>query len=116
MELELAQWALLLGGAAVAGWVDAVIGGGGLVFIPLIMAVIPGVAPATALATNKVAAVSGTASAAFTLMRTVQPPMKETFKLGLIAGIASGVGALGGALMQEEFRRPLILGPRPAVG
>ena len=78
MELELAQWALLLGGAAVAGWVDAVIGGGGLVLIPLIMAVIPGVAPATALATNKLAAVSGTASAAFTLMRTVQPPMKET--------------------------------------
>lgn len=68
--------------------VDAVIGGGGLVLIPLIMAVIPGVAPATALATNKLAAVSGTASAAFTLMRTVRPPMKETLKLALIAGIA----------------------------
>ena len=116
MELELAQWALLLGGAAVAGWVDAVIGGGGLVLIPLIMAVIPGVAPATALATNKLAAVSGTASAAFTLMRTVQPPMKETLKLGLIAGIASGVGALAATLMQEEFMRPLIIVLLLAVG
>ena len=116
MELELAQWALLLGGAAVAGWVDAVIGGGGLVLIPLIMAVIPGVAPATSRATNKLAAVSGTASAAFTLMRTVQPPMKETLKLGLIAGIASGVGALAATLMQEEFMRPLIIVLLLAVG
>src|SRR5690625_4049651 len=109
MELELAQWALLIGGAAVAGWVDAVIGGGGLVLIPLIMAVVPGIAPATALATNKLAAVSGTASAAFTLMRTVKPPMKETLKLAAIAGVASANGAMAATVSQEEFLRPLLI-------
>ena len=49
-------------------------------------------------------------------MRTVQPPMKETLKLGLIAGIASGVGALAATLMQEELMRPLIIVLLLAVG
>ena len=35
MEPEL--WAVLIAGAAAAGWVDAVIGGGGLVLIPLLL-------------------------------------------------------------------------------
>src|SRR5699024_5182796 len=75
-----------------------------------------GVAPATALATNKLAAVSGTASAAFTLMRTVRPPMKETLKLAGIAGVASAIGALAATLIQEEFMRPLIIVLLLAVG
>lgn len=116
MELELAQWAILLAGAALAGWVDAVIGGGGLVLIPLIMAVVPGIAPATALATNKLAAVSGTASAAFTLMRTVRPPMKEVLKLASIAGVASAIGALAATAIQEQYMRPLIIVLLIAVG
>ncbi len=73
MGFGLSGWAILTIGAAVAGWIDAVIGGGGLVLIPLIMAVAPQLAPAAALATNKVAAVSGTASAAITLVKKVRP-------------------------------------------
>lgn len=80
-DLGISGWAILTSGAAVAGWIDAVIGGGGLVLIPLIMAVAPQLAPATALATNKVAAVSGTASAAFTLVRKVRPPAAELIRL-----------------------------------
>ena len=54
--------------AAFAGWIDAVIGGGGLVLIPVLMSV-TGMPAASVLATNKVAAVTGTASAAITLVR-----------------------------------------------
>ncbi|NMB23479.1 MAG: hypothetical protein GX983_09005, partial [Corynebacterium sp.] len=74
VDLAAGGWAVLIAGAAVAGWIDAVIGGGGLVLIPLILAVMPQLAPVTALAVNKVAAVTGTASAAVTMVRQVRPP------------------------------------------
>ena len=69
MDIDVAQWAVLLVGAAGAGWVDAVIGGGGLVLIPLLLAVIPGLAPATALATNKLQSSFGTSGAVYAFAR-----------------------------------------------
>jgi uncharacterized membrane protein YfcA len=51
---------LLACAAFVAGLVDAVVGGGGLIQIPAIFAVYPKEVPATLLGTNKLAAVFGT--------------------------------------------------------
>ncbi|MEX3517235.1 TSUP family transporter [Corynebacterium camporealensis] len=116
MELAAGGWAILVGGALVAGWVDALIGGGGLVLIPLILAVAPQLAPATALATNKVAAVSGTASAAFTLVRKVRPPGRELVGLAAIAAVCSGLGATVAAALNENIMRPLIIVLMVAVG
>ncbi|PZF82002.1 hypothetical protein C1I93_30785, partial [Micromonospora endophytica] len=59
----------LLVAAAVAGWVDAVVGGGGLLLLPALLVAAPGVPPATALGTNKLAAIAGTATAAVTYAR-----------------------------------------------
>jgi uncharacterized protein len=47
-----------------AGFVDAVVGGGGLVLVPTLFSVYPQTAPATLLGTNKAAAIWGTALAA----------------------------------------------------
>ncbi|WJY88676.1 TSUP family transporter [Corynebacterium confusum] len=116
MEVGAGTWALLVVGAGVAGWIDALIGGGGLVLIPLILALVPGVAPATALATNKVAAVSGTASAAVTLVRKVRPPARELVPMAVLAAVASGVGALMASLLNEDVMRPLIIVLLLAVG
>ncbi|HQX07775.1 MAG TPA: sulfite exporter TauE/SafE family protein, partial [Zoogloea sp.] len=56
---------LLLGlGAFFAGMVDAVVGGGGLIQIPLLFSAFPQASPATLFGTNKLASVFGTASAA----------------------------------------------------
>ncbi|OFT47299.1 hypothetical protein HMPREF3158_04560 [Corynebacterium sp. HMSC06G04] len=109
MDLGFSGWAFLTSGAAVAGWIDAVIGGGGLVLIPLIMAVAPQLAPATALATNKVAAVSGTASAAVTMVRKVRPPAGELVRLSLVALVCSGIGAGAAAMIDKDVMRPLII-------
>ena len=49
MEIDVVQWIILFFGTAAAGWVDAVIGGGGLILIPMLLAVLPGLAPAAAL-------------------------------------------------------------------
>lgn len=99
--------ALLLAAAAIAGWVDAVIGGGGLILIPVLMAT-TGMPAASVLATNKVAAVSGTASAAFTLVRRVGVP-RHVWPFALVAAVCSGVGATLASLIDDTFMRPFII-------
>ncbi|WBT08900.1 TSUP family transporter [Corynebacterium sp. SCR221107] len=100
---------ILVAGAAVAGWIDAVIGGGGLVLIPLIMAVFPQLAPAVALATNKVAAVSGTASATATMLRKVGADKKKVVSYVPIALVCSGVGAFLASHIDKEVMRPVVI-------
>ncbi|WIM67847.1 TSUP family transporter [Corynebacterium breve] len=106
--------AVLLAAAAFAGWVDAVIGGGGLVLIPVLLAT-TGLSPASVLATNKVAAVSGTASAAWTMMRRVGVP-RRVWWYALIAGLCSAGGAAAASLLNEDVMRPLIIVLLIAVG
>lgn len=108
--------ALLFGGAMLAGWVDAVIGGGGLILIPLILTVFPQLAPATALGTNKLAGVIGTSSAAWTMVRGYGAPVRVLAGYVPVALVASGAGALAASLMREEVMRPLIIVLMVAVG
>ena len=100
--------------AAVAGWVDAVIGGGGLVLIPVLMSA-TGMPAAAVLATNKVAAVTGTASAAMTLARQVGIP-RASWVFAAAAGAASAGGAAAVALISDEVVRPAIIILLLAVG
>ena len=56
--LDLAVLALA---ALFAGFVDAIVGGGGLILIPALFGVFPSAVPATLFGTNKGAAIWGTA-------------------------------------------------------
>lgn len=109
VDLAVSGWGILIAGAALAGWIDAVIGGGGLVLIPLILAVMPQLAPVTALAVNKVAAVTGTASAAVTLVRRVRPPTRLLLLYIPVALVCSGAGALAASSLDKQVMRPLII-------
>ena len=61
---------LILGlGAFFAGLVDAVVGGGGLIQIPLLFTSFPTQSTATLFGTNKLASVVGTGSAAWRYAR-----------------------------------------------
>ncbi|MCU1688763.1 MAG: hypothetical protein JWN20_691, partial [Jatrophihabitantaceae bacterium] len=53
-EIGVQAVVLLVLAAFLAGWVDAVVGGGGLIQLPA-MLLVPGIAPISALATNKLA-------------------------------------------------------------
>lgn len=108
------MFAIVVAAAALAGWVDAVIGGGGLILIPVLMAA-TSMPPAAILATNKLAAVSGTASAAVTLVRRVGVP-RHTWGYALIAGALSAAGALAASLIDASLLRPAILALLIAVG
>ena len=67
MELVIATFA-----SALAGFVDAIVGGGGLIMLPALLAVYPSAPPATLLGTNKSASVWGTLFATWQYSRRVQ--------------------------------------------
>ena len=57
--------------SGLAGFVDAVVGGGGLVLVPALFATYPNAVPATLFGTNKGGAIWGTAWAAVQFARRV---------------------------------------------
>jgi len=86
---------LALGAAAfMAGVVDAVGGGGGLIQVPALLTLMPGAAPATLLGTNKVSASVGTAGSAWRYVRAVPPAWPQLLPALLAAFVASMLGAL----------------------
>ncbi|WP_344972740.1 TSUP family transporter [Streptosporangium fragile] len=98
---------LLLGAAAGAGWVDAVVGGGGLLQLPALL--VAGVPPVQALATNKLAAFAGTASAAVTYARTTKIDASVAVPAGLGALLFSGLGAASAAAISRDALIPLVM-------
>lgn len=76
-----------------AGFVDSIVGGGGLVLVPALFAVFPSAHPATLFGTNKGASVWGTAMATVQYGRRVTLPWHA---LGP-AAVAGFVASLGGA-------------------
>lgn len=107
---------VLLAGAALAGGVDAVIGGGGLVLIPLILALAPGLPAQMALGTNKFSAVFGTASAGLRMVRTVRVDRRVLRTAAPLAGLCSAGGALLAASVSSDVLRPVVVVLMLAVG
>ena len=85
--------AIVTGASLLAGFVDAIVGGGGLILVPALFAVYPGAAPATLFGTNKGAAVWGTAWAAAQFARRV----KLEWSALLPAAAAALAGSFAGA-------------------
>lgn len=65
MSLEILAW--LLPTFFIAGWVDAIAGGGGLITVPALLTM--GIAPHTVLGTNKLIGTFGTSTAAWVCIR-----------------------------------------------
>jgi uncharacterized protein len=88
MELLVVSIASLL-----AGFVDAIVGGGGLILVPALFAVFPAAAPATLFGTGKGASIWGTGVATVQYARRVQLRWAAL----LPAAAAGFAGSLGGA-------------------
>ena len=99
----------LLGAAFLAGGIDAVVGGGGLIQIPALFAVHPGQAPATLFGTNKFASIFGTASAAGRYIRQVRLPWRTVLPAALAAFLFAALGAMAVAWLPKESLRPVML-------
>lgn len=92
-----------------AGFVDAVVGGGGLIQIPALFTALPASLPATIFGTNKFASVFGTCNAAYRYASRVCMPWGTTLPAALAAFACSYVGAMAVAWLPRELLRPLIL-------
>ena len=100
---------VLLTAALMAGVVDAVVGGGGLIQIPTLFAVYPTESAATLFGTNKCASVVGTANATWRYARQVVMPWRTILPAALAAFIFSYIGAATVAWLPKDVVRPLIL-------
>lgn len=107
MDLTLAQISLLAGAAFVAGIVDAIGGGGGLITLPALLAA--GIPPHFALGTNKGQSVfgSGASLASFAKAGLVDGKRaKLTFPLGLAGSL---LGAALVLLVRPDVLKPVVL-------
>ena len=84
---------LLCLSAFLAGFVDATVGGGGLVQIPALFAVLPTQLPPMLLGTNKFAAICGTINASYTYSRHVRLPLRFICIVCVVAAVAAVLGA-----------------------
>jgi uncharacterized membrane protein YfcA len=103
MELLLVSLASVL-----AGFVDAIVGGGGLILVPALFAVFPTTHPATLFGTNKSASIWGTAFAAARFSRRVDmhwPMLLPAAAAGLAGGFA---GAWAVTVISPEFLRKVL--------
>ena len=107
----------LLGLAALtAGFVDAVVGGGGLVQLPALLLGLPGATPVEVLATNKLASFCGTTVSSATYYRRIRPDPKTFLPLMALAFIGSAAGAAVAFLIPKDAFDPIVLVALIVVG
>jgi uncharacterized membrane protein YfcA len=94
MEIGIAAILILCGLVFLAGFVDAIAGGGGLISVPAYLAV--GLPPHAALATNKFSSVLGTLTAAWRYWRAGKIHVRTALfaAAGALAGSAAGARAV----------------------
>ena len=107
--LDPATLALLVANAFVAGAIDAIAGGGGLLTVPAMA--LAGIDPVAAVATNKLNATFGAASATIAFARAGHIDLRRQWPLALTAGL----GGLAGAVALAHVPRALVAEALPVA-
>ncbi|MEI2779264.1 MAG: TSUP family transporter [Tetrasphaera sp.] len=102
--------------ALLAGWIDAVVGGGGLVQIPALLLGVPGATPGQILATNKFSSVAGTLTSSITYSRRVRPDLRTAVPMALVAMLGAAGGAVIGTHIPKSAFNPIVLVMLVSVG
>jgi uncharacterized protein len=116
LEIGTATVAFLVLAALFAGFVDAVVGGGGLVQLPALLVGLPGAAPVQILATNKLASICGTTVSSVTYGRRIRPDPRTFGPLMLFAFLGSAAGAAVATFIPREAFDPIVLVVLVVVG
>jgi uncharacterized membrane protein YfcA len=107
MEFELSILALLFVAGAMAGFIDSIAGGGGIISVPLLLAV--GIPPHQALATNKLQSSCGSLTAAMNYTQRGLMKPHELLTGLLFSFIGAVIGAVAVQLFQAGFLENLII-------
>jgi uncharacterized membrane protein YfcA len=108
-DISLTTLVLLCLAAGAAGWIDAVVGGGGLLLLPAMLLGLPHVAAASVLGSNKAVAIVGTSGAAVTYARKAPVDVRAAVRIGLTALAGSMTGAFFAAGISSGALRPVIM-------
>jgi len=101
---------LLLLAGLTAGWVDAVVGGGGLIQLPaLLLGLGPGSPAVLALGTNKLASICGTTTSATTYYRRVHPDLRTALPMAGFALTGELAGAAIATVLPSSAILPIVL-------
>lgn len=109
-ELTLYLLLLLFLAAFIAGFIDSIAGGGGLITVPALL--IAGLSPIQALGTNKLQSLFGSGSATLAYARGGHVSLKTQLPMAVMAALGSAVGAIAttyvpGSVLQALM--PLLL-------
>ncbi|TYL48871.1 TSUP family transporter [Marinomonas sp. IMCC 4694] len=108
-DLPMWVYAALFGAAFLAGVIDAIAGGGGLITVPVLLAA--GLSPAEALATNKLQGCAGTVSASYHFVKKGQVKLAD-MRLPILM---TALGAVAGTLLVSYLDSGLLLKAVPII-
>lgn len=100
-ELSLEIAALLAAAAFVAGFIDSIAGGGGLIAIPALL--LAGLSPVDALGTNKLQGLFGSGSATLTYASKGQVDLRKQAPMALVSLAAGAAGAVLASVLPGEW-------------
>ena len=115
-DISLLTICLLVLAAFLAGFVDAIAGGGGLIQLPALLFGLPGAELASVLGSNKAVSVVGTSAAARTYRNKIGIHSKNLLPMVISAFIGSLVGASLATRVEREWFEPIIIVILIAVG
>ncbi|OLS60827.1 TSUP family transporter [Pseudomonas putida] len=101
LEVDLPLLLVLAAVALLAGFFDAIAGGGGLITLPVLF--IAGLDPLAALATNKFQAASATASATWAFARRGMLDWSSGLPMAVMAFVGGALGALSVSLVPHDL-------------
>jgi hypothetical protein len=93
----------------IAGFIDAVAGGGGLIQLPALLVTLPNTQIPTLFGTNKIAGLAGTSVAATQYARRIKFDYKILLTIAFFTAIASYLGAKTLRYFDSDSLKPLIL-------
>ena len=102
------EWIIVTLASLLAGFVDAIVGGGGLILLPALFATFPGAPPATLLGTNKAGSVWGTAMATWQYSRRVQIRWQAMLPAAAFGFAGAFAGAWSVTVLSPDFLRKLL--------
>lgn len=109
MDVEVWQVVTLCVAAALAGCVDAVVGGGGLVQLPALLVLLPTTPVVQLLGTNKLSSIVGTSSAAVAYLQRTPVDLATAVLLAATAFAGSALGALSASAVSGAVLQKVVL-------
>jgi uncharacterized membrane protein YfcA len=91
-----------------AGFVDAIVGGGGLIQTPVALILMPNLAVSTIIGSLKIPAFSGTSFAAFQYLKQVKMNWKLLISMAIVAFSSAFFGSLLLTQVSNDFMKPVL--------